>query len=103
MKLTDGLFLRTFRESPRSTPRSPADDCIIDALCMKLVQKPEQFDVLVAPNLYGDIISDLCAGLVGGWALPPLPTLAPRPASMRLSTAPPPTLQARTRPTPAPS
>ena len=47
-------------------PDIAADDCIIDALCMKLVQRPEQFDVLVAPNLYGDIISDLCAGLVGG-------------------------------------
>ena len=55
MKLTDGA----------------ADDCIIDALCMKLVQKPEQFDVLVAPNLYGDIISDLCAGLVGGLGFAP--------------------------------
>ena len=103
MKLTDGMFLSTFREVAKDYPAIEADDCIIDALCMKLVQKPEQFDVLVAPNLYGDIISDLCAGLVAAWALPPLPTLAPRPASMRLSTAPPPTLQARTRPTPAPS
>ena len=65
MKLTDGLFLRTFREVAAEYPEIVADDCIIDALCMKLVQKPEQFDVLVAPNLYGDIISDLCAGLVG--------------------------------------
>ena len=65
MKLTDGLFLRTFREVATEYPEVAADDCIIDALCMKLVQKPEQFDVLVAPNLYGDIISDLCAGLVG--------------------------------------
>ena len=65
MKLTDGLFLRTFREVAAEYPEIAADDCIIDALCMKLVQKPEQFDVLVAPNLYGDIISDLCAGLVG--------------------------------------
>ena len=52
-------------------PAIEADDCIIDALCMKLVQKPEQFDVLVAPNLYGDIISDLCAGLVGGLGFAP--------------------------------
>lgn len=103
MKLTDGMFLSTFREVAKDYPAIEADDCIIDALCMKLVQKPEQFDVLVAPNLYGDIISDLCAGLVGGLGFAPLPTLAPRPASMRLSTAPPPTLQARTRPTPAPS
>ena len=66
MKLTDGVFLRTFREVAEDYPDIEANDCIIDALCMKLVQRPEQFDVLVAPNLYGDIISDLCAGLVGG-------------------------------------
>ena len=66
MKLTDGLFLRTFREVAEDYPDIEANDCIIDALCMKLVQRPEQVDVLVAPNLYGDIISDLCAGLVGG-------------------------------------
>ena len=66
MKLTDGLFLRTFREVAEDYPDIEANDCIIDALCMKLVQRPEQFDMLVAPNLYGDIISDLCAGLVGG-------------------------------------
>ena len=71
MKLTDGLFLRTFREVASHYPEITADDCIIDALCMKLVQKPEQFDVLVAPNLYGDIISDLCAGLVGGLGFAP--------------------------------
>ena len=71
MKLTDGLFLRTFREVAEDYPEITADDCIIDALCMKLVQKPEQFDVLVAPNLYGDIISDLCAGLVGGLGFAP--------------------------------
>ncbi len=71
MKLTDGMFLSTFREVAKDYPAIEADDCIIDALCMKLVQKPEQFDVLVAPNLYGDIISDLCAGLVGGLGFAP--------------------------------
>ncbi len=71
MKLTDGLFLRTFREVAGDYPDIEANDCIIDALCMKLVQRPEQFDVLVAPNLYGDIISDLCAGLVGGLGFAP--------------------------------
>lgn len=71
MKLTDGMFLSTFREVAKDYPDIAADDCIIDALCMKLVQKPEQFDVLVAPNLYGDIISDLCAGLVGGLGFAP--------------------------------
>lgn len=71
MKLTDGLFLRTFREVAEDYPDIEANDCIIDALCMKLVQRPEQFDVLVAPNLYGDIISDLSAGLVGGLGFAP--------------------------------
>ena len=71
MKLTDGLFLRTFREVAENYPDIEANDCIIDALCMKLVQRPEQFDMLVAPNLYGDIISDLCAGLVGGLGFAP--------------------------------
>ena len=71
MKLTDGLFLRTFREVAEDYPDIEANDCIIDALCIKLVQRPEQFDVLVAPNLYGDIISDLCAGLVGGLGFAP--------------------------------
>ena len=68
---TDGLFLSVFRDVAAEYPDIAADDVIIDALCMKLVQKPEQFDVLVAPNLYGDIISDLCAGLVGGLGFAP--------------------------------
>ncbi len=71
MKLTDGLFLSVFRDVAAEYPDIAADDVIIDALCMKLVQKPDQFDVLVAPNLYGDIISDLCAGLVGGLGFAP--------------------------------
>ena len=60
-----------FREVAEDYPDIEANDCIIDALCMKLVQRPEQFDMLVAPNLYGDIISDLCAGLVGGLGFAP--------------------------------
>ena len=71
MKLTDGLFLECFRKVAADYPEITADDVIIDALCMKLVQKPETFDMLVAPNLYGDIISDLCAGLVGGLGFAP--------------------------------
>ena len=71
MKLTDGLFLSVFRDVAAEYPDIAADDVIIDALCMKLVQKPERFDVLVASNLYGDIISDLCAGLVGGLGFAP--------------------------------
>ncbi len=71
MKLTDGLFLDTFREVAKDYPEIESDSVIIDALCMKLVSNPTQFDVLVAPNLYGDIISDLCAGLVGGLGFAP--------------------------------
>ena len=70
-KLTDGLFLRSFRKVAEEYPELEANDVIIDAFCMKLVQDPAQFDVLVAPNLYGDIISDLCAGLVGGLGFAP--------------------------------
>lgn len=71
MKLTDGLFLESFHRVAESYPDIEADDVIIDALCMKLVMDPTQFDVLVTENLYGDIISDLCAGLVGGLGFAP--------------------------------
>lgn len=71
MKLTDGLFLESFRKIAQEYPDIQSDSVIIDALCMKLVSDPAQFDVLVAPNLYGDIISDLCAGLVGGLGFAP--------------------------------
>ena len=66
MKLSDGLFLDCFRQIAADYPDIQADDRIVDALCMNLVIKPEQFDVLLLENLYGDIVSDLCAGLVGG-------------------------------------
>lgn len=71
MKLTDGLFLNTFKKVAEEYPDIENDSVIIDALCMKLVTDPTQYDVLVAPNLYGDIISDLCAGLVGGLGFAP--------------------------------
>lgn len=71
MKQTDGLFLSVFKEVAEEYPDIESDSVIIDALCMKLVTDPTQFDVLVAPNLYGDIISDLCAGLVGGLGFAP--------------------------------
>ncbi len=71
MKLTDGLFLHSFYKVAAEFPQIEANDVIIDALCMKLVQDPTQFDVLVAPNLYGDIISDLCAGMVGSLGFAP--------------------------------
>ena len=71
MKMTDGLFLHVFEEVAKDYPDIEADNVIIDALCMKLVKDPTQFDVLVTENLYGDIISDLCAGLVGGLGFAP--------------------------------
>jgi len=66
MKLADGLFLDCFRKVAKDYPDIEADDRIIDAMCMNLVVRPETFDVMVLENLYGDIVSDLCAGLVGG-------------------------------------
>lgn len=71
MKFSDGLFLRTFYDVAKDYPEITADDRIVDNLSMQLVQKPEQYDVLVLPNLYGDILSDLCAGLVGGLGVAP--------------------------------
>ena len=71
MKMTDGLFLSTARDVAAGFPEIQFDDKIIDALCMELVMKPERFDVLVLPNLYGDIVSDLCSGLVGGLGVTP--------------------------------
>jgi len=71
MKLADGLFLEEFYKAAAQYPDMVADDIIVDNCCMQLVTKPEQFDVLVTENLYGDIVSDLCAGLVGGLGLAP--------------------------------
>jgi len=71
MKLGDGLFLDSIRAVSRKYPQVPYDEKIVDAACMHLVMRPEQFDVLVLPNLYGDIVSDLCAGLVGGLGVVP--------------------------------
>ena len=71
MKLTDGLFLDCFHEVAKSYPELKADDIIVDDLAMKLVVRPQEFDVVVLTNLQGDIISDLCAGLVGGLGFAP--------------------------------
>ena len=71
MKHTDGLFLRVAREVAERYPDIEFEDRIVDNMCMQLVQKPELYDVLVCPNLYGDIVSDLCAGLVGGLGVAP--------------------------------
>lgn len=71
MKLTDGMFLEEFYKAAKNYPDIEADDIIVDNCCMQLVTKPETFDVLVTENLYGDIVSDLAAGLVGGLGLAP--------------------------------
>ena len=66
MKLSDGLFLDSYRHIAENYPQINKREILVDNLCMQLVQNPSQFDVLVLPNLYGDIVSDLCAGLIGG-------------------------------------
>src|SRR3712207_1996214 len=71
MKLSDGLFLDCFRRVSQDYPDIAADDKIVDNACMQLVMRPEQFDVMLLENLYGDIVSDLCAGLIGGLGLVP--------------------------------
>jgi isocitrate dehydrogenase (NAD+) len=71
MKLSDGLFLECFYNVAKEYPQIPADDKIIDNACMQLVMNPQQFDMMVLENLYGDIVSDLCAGLIGGLGLAP--------------------------------
>ena len=71
MKLSDGLFLECFYNVAKDYPDIESDYKIIDNCCMQLVMRPEQFDVLVLENLYGDIVSDLCAGLIGGLCLAP--------------------------------
>ena len=72
MKMTDGLFIRSAEEVHRvDYPNIEYEEVIIDAGCMKLVQKPAQFDILLLENLYGDVVSDLCAGLVGGLGVVP--------------------------------
>ena len=71
MKLTDGLFLRCCREVAADFPEIEYSELIVDNACMQLVMRPETFDVLVLPNLYGDIVSDLTAGLVGGLGIVP--------------------------------
>ncbi len=71
MKLSDGMFLESIGEVAKEFPEVKFDDVIVDALCMKLVMDPNQFDILVLSNLYGDIVSDLAAGLVGGLGVVP--------------------------------
>jgi isocitrate dehydrogenase (NAD+) len=71
MKFSDGLYLRVAREVAAENDDIEFDDRIVDNMCMQLVQRPEEYDVLVLPNLYGDVLSDLCAGMIGGLGLAP--------------------------------
>ncbi|HKP19795.1 MAG TPA: isocitrate/isopropylmalate dehydrogenase family protein [Gaiellaceae bacterium] len=71
MKFSDGLWLRVAREVAEENTDIEFDDRIVDNMCMQLVQRPEEYDVLVLPNLYGDVVSDLCAGMIGGLGLAP--------------------------------
>ena len=71
MKMTDGLFLDTTRTIAKEYPDIEFEERIVDNMCMQLVQKPQLYDVMVMPNLYGDLLSDLCAGLVGGLGIAP--------------------------------
>ena len=71
LKMSDGMFLSIFKEIAKEYPEIESDDKIIDNTCMQLVMNPNQFDVMVMQNLYGDILSDLCSGLIGGLGLVP--------------------------------
>ncbi|MCB9677259.1 MAG: NAD-dependent isocitrate dehydrogenase [Alphaproteobacteria bacterium] len=77
MKLSDGMFLRTAQAIAKDYPDIEHDDVIVDALCMKLILNPERFDVLLTGNLFGDIVADLCTGLVGGTSNAPSINTAP--------------------------
>jgi isocitrate dehydrogenase (NAD+) len=71
MKFSDGLWLHTARDVAAENDDIAFDDRIVDNMCMQLVQRPEEYDMLVLPNLYGDVLSDLCAGMIGGLGLAP--------------------------------
>jgi isocitrate dehydrogenase (NAD+) len=77
LKFTDGLFLQVSRDVAKQYPDIEFEDRIVDNMCMQLVQKPELYDVLVLPNLYGDVVSDLAAGLVGGLGVAPGANIGP--------------------------
>ena len=71
MRMSDGLFLRCCREAAQKFSSIKFEERYLDTVCLNMVQDPSQYDVLVMPNLYGDILSDMCAGLVGGLGLTP--------------------------------
>uniref|UniRef100_A0A915LU73 isocitrate dehydrogenase (NAD(+)) n=1 Tax=Meloidogyne javanica TaxID=6303 RepID=A0A915LU73_MELJA len=71
MRMSDGLFLKMCREASKDFPDIQFKEAYLDTVCLNMVQNPNQYDVLVMPNLYGDILSDLCAGLIGGLGVTP--------------------------------
>ena len=71
MRMSDGLFLKCCREAAEAHPQIKFEERYLDTVCLNMVQDPGLYDVLVMPNLYGDILSDLCAGLIGGLGLTP--------------------------------
>jgi isocitrate dehydrogenase (NAD+) len=77
LKMTDGLFLRTAQDTAKGRPGIAVDQRVVDSLCMELVMHPEEYDCLLLPNLYGDIVSDLAAGLVGGLGVAPGANIGP--------------------------
>jgi isocitrate dehydrogenase (NAD+) len=77
LKMTDGLFLKTAQETAKGRPGITVDQRVVDSLCMELVMHPEEYDCLLLPNLYGDIVSDLAAGLVGGLGVAPGANMGP--------------------------
>jgi len=100
MKLSDGLFLRCARAVAKDYPEITYAEHIVDNTCMQLVMNPYQYDMLVMENLYGDILSDLCALLSAAWGSFPAPIWATSAPFLKPSTAPPPTSPARTSPIP---
>ena len=102
MKISDGLFLRCARKVAKDFPDIAYGEHIIDNTCMQLVMNPYQYDMLLLENLYGDIVSDLCAAFVGGLGLVPGANLGTSAPSLKLCTAPRRTSRARTSPTPPP-
>jgi isocitrate dehydrogenase (NAD+) len=71
MKHTDGLFLEVARSVASGYPEIEYEECLVDSICVRLVQRPELYDVLVSPSVHGDVLSSLCAGLVGGFGVAP--------------------------------
>ena len=100
MKRSDGLFLNCCREVAKKYPQVQYHEVIVDNCCMQLVANPQRFDVMVLPNLYGDIVSDLCAGLIGGLGLAPSGNIGEGAAIFESVHGTLPTSQGRARPTP---